>query len=351
MDVSKIVSFFEESFLKNLLSNDKVTDISYNGQDIFYVHNDFGRLKSEITIDKQTAKDFIRQIANLSEKQFSYQNPELDVSFGRYRFNALHQSIARKNNEESVCFSIRIASSSLRFKDSDSLSEEVKELLQVLIDSNVSIVIGGLTGSGKTELQKYLISLMRENTRTIVIDNILELDQLKVEQTLDLNVWQVDEKRPAASMENLVRNALRSNPDWLIVAESRGKEMLDVLNSSLTGHPIITTLHAFDINSMPHRMVRMVMMNEQRMQFEDVYSDISYHMRFYIYLKRKYTPNGVVQRYISSISYLNDKQMEPLYGSDGERKTYVTLSEKAISLLDLSGTTELFQKTFLGGKK
>ena len=351
MDVSKIVSFFEESFLKDLLSNEKVTDISYNGQDIFYVHNDFGRLKSEITIDKQTAKDFIRQIANLSEKQFSYQNPELDVSFGRYRFNALHQSIARKNNEESVCFSIRIASSSLRFKDSDSLSEEVKELLQVLIDSNVSIVIGGLTGSGKTELQKYLISLMRENTRTIVIDNILELDQLKVEQTLDLNVWQVDEKRPAASMENLVRNALRSNPDWLIVAESRGKEMLDVLNSSLTGHPIITTLHAFDINSMPHRMVRMVMMNEQRMQFEDVYSDISYHMRFYIYLKRKYTPNGVVKRYISSISYLNDKQMEPLYGSDGERKTYVTLSEKAISLLDLSGTTELFQKTFLGGKK
>ena len=351
MDVSKIVSFFEESFLKDLLSNEKVTDISYNGQDIFYVHNDFGRLKSEITIDKQTAKDFIRQIANLSEKQFSYQNPELDVSFGHYRFNALHQSIARKNNEESVCFSIRIASSSLRFKDSDSLSEEVKELLQVLIDSNVSIVIGGLTGSGKTELQKYLISLMRENTRTIVIDNILELDQLKMEQPLDLNVWQVDEKRPAASMENLVRNALRSNPDWLIVAESRGKEMLDVLNSSLTGHPIITTLHAFDITSMPHRMVRMVMMNEQRMQFEDVYSDISYHMRFYIYLKRKYTTNGVVQRYISSISYLNDKQMEPIYGSDGERKTYVALSEKAISLLDLSQASDCFKKTFLGGKK
>ena len=99
MDVNKIVTFFEESFLKDLLANEKVTDISYNGQDIFYVHNDFGRQKSEISIDKQTAKDFIRQIANLSEKRFSYANPELDVSFGRYRFNALHQSICRKNNE------------------------------------------------------------------------------------------------------------------------------------------------------------------------------------------------------------------------------------------------------------
>ena len=213
MDVNRIVAFFEQSFLKDLLSDEKVTDISYNGQDIYYVHNDYGRCKSDIVLDKVLAKDFIRQIANLSEKQFSYSNPELDVSFGRYRFNALHQSICRKNNEESVCFAIRIASSSLRFKESESLSEEVKELLQIMIDSNVSIVIGGQTGSGKTELQKYLLSLMKQHTRTIVIDNILELDQLKLDKELDLNVWQVDERRESASIQNLVRNALRSNPE------------------------------------------------------------------------------------------------------------------------------------------
>lgn len=350
MDVNKLVIFFEGSFLKDLLSNEKVTDISYNGQDIYYVHNDFGRMKSDIAIDKQTARDFVRQIANLSEKQFSYQNPELDVSFGRYRFNAVHQSVARKNNEESVGFAVRIASSSLRFNENDSLSEEVKELLQVLINSNVSIVIGGITGSGKTELQKYLIALMNQNSRVIVIDNILELDQLKIEKDLDLNIWQADEKRSATSIENLVRNALRSNPDWLIVAESRGKEMLDVLNSSLTGHPIITTLHAFDVNSMPFRMVRMVMMNEQKMTFEDILNDISYHMRFYIYLKRKYTSNGVVSRYISSISYLKNQEMEEIYGSDGENKHYGSISKEAISLLDLTQVTPRFKEIFLGGK-
>ena len=351
MDVFKAVAFLEESFLKELLDNPKVTDVSYNGQDIFYVDNDYGRIKYQTTIEKQVAKDFVRQIANLAEKQFSYQSPELDVSFGRYRFNALHQSICRKNNEESVCFAIRIASSSLKFKDSEALSEEAKELLQVLVSSNVSIVIGGLTGSGKTELQKYLISLMKENTRAIVIDNILELDQFKTEQSIDLNVWQVDEKRPSASIENLVRNGLRSNPDWLIVAESRGKEMLDVLNSSLTGHPIITTLHAFDINTIPTRMVRMVMMNEQKMGFKDVYNDIAYHMRFYIYLKRKYRKDGMVKRYISSISYLNDKGMEEIYGSDGNKAKYKPLSEEAIRMLDLSGASHRFKVVFLGGKK
>ena len=352
MDVKKLTDYLESSFLKDLLSLDSVTDISYNGDNIYYIDNRYGRLRRDVEVEPQLVKDFIRQIANLSEKQFSYQSPELDVSFGKYRLSALHQSICRKNNVECVCFSIRIASSKLRIEENEQFfPREVIELLDVLIDSNVSIVIGGLTGSGKTELQKYLITRMRENTRTIVIDNILELDQLKINKNLDFNIWQVDENRSKASIQSLVRTALRSNPDWLIVAESSGKEMLEVLNSSLTGHPIITTLHALDIESMPYRMVRMVMMNEQKMDFNDVYQDIAYHMRFYIYMKRKYLNNGAVLRYISSIAYLNGKDMEEIYGSDGKNKKYKSLSANAKALLNISVTSDLFKKTYLGGNK
>ena len=85
--------------------------------------------------------------------------------------------------------------------------------------------------------------------------------------------------------------------------------------------------------------------------FEDIFSDISYHMRFYIYLKRKYQTNGMVQRYISSIGYLNDHKMEEIYGSDGKNKTTNLLSEEAISLLDLSNASNRFIATFIGGKK
>ena len=351
MDIEKTVSFLENSFLKEMFIKEDITDISYNGQDIYYVDNFLGRLKSKISITKQEAKDFVRQIANLTEKQFSFQNPNLDVSFGKYRFNAVHQSICRKNNEECVCFSIRIASSALRFENDNSLDQVTRELLSILINSGVSIVIGGITGSGKTELQKYLISNMKDSTRVIVIDNILELDQFTPKSELDLNIWQVDDKREEASIQNLVRSALRSNPDWLIVAESRGKEMLEVLNSSLTGHPIITTIHAFDIASMPIRMTRMVMMSDHNTSFEDIYNDISYHMRFYIYLKRKYRSNGMVQRYISSIGYLEGNTMEEIYGSDGKNKTTSLLSEEAIKMLNLSKVSSRFIAAFKGGKQ
>ena len=346
MDIDKTITFLENSFLKDLLMKDDITDISYNGQDIYYVDNYLGRLKSNISITKQEAKDFVRQIANLTEKQFSFQNPNLDVSFGKYRFNAVHQSICRKNNEECVCFSIRVASSTLRFESDNSLDEATRELLSLIINSGVSIVIGGITGSGKTELQKYLISIMKENTRVIVIDNILELDQFTPKSDLDLNIWQVDDKREEASIQNLVRSALRSNPDWLIVAE-----LLEVLNSSLTGHPIITTIHAFDIASMPIRMTRMVMMSDHNTSFDDIYNDISYHMRFYIYLKRKYLTNGKVKRYISSIGYLNGKKMEEIYGSDGKSKRTSVLSNEAQKLLDITNSSHRFIATYLGGKK
>ena len=352
MDVKKLIEYIESSFLRELVLLESVTDISYNGESIYYIDNRFGRLKWSIEVEPQLVKDFIRQIANLSEKQFSFQSPELDVSFGKYRLSALHQSVCRKNNVECVCFSIRISSSKVHIEENERFfPKEVIDLLDVLINSNVSIVIGGLTGSGKTELQKYLLTKMPENTRTIVIDNILELDQLKIDRNLDLNIWQVDDNRSKTSIQSLVRTALRSNPDWLIVAESRGKEMLEVLNSSLTGHPIITTIHALDIESMPYRMVRMVMMNEQKMDFNDVYQDIAYHLRFYIYMKRKYLNNGAVLRYISSIAYLNGKDMEEIYGSDGENKKYKSLSAKALTLLSISHTSDLFKKTYLGGIK
>ena len=168
------------------------------------------------------------------------------------------------------------------------------------------MVIGGTTGCGKTEFQKYLISKMKPNTRLVVIDNVLELTNITNSESLDINTWQVDEKNKESSIQNLVRNALRSNPDWLIVAESRGEEMLDILNSAMTGHPIITTIHAKQVKSMPSRVGRMIMMNDKKMDYENVMQDVFSHFNIYIYLKRKILKSGVVKRYISDIAYIDE---------------------------------------------
>ena len=102
MDNEKVVNYIESSFISALLKDENVTDISFNGSSLYYLHNLEGRKKSDIQISNSDAKDFVRQVANITEKQFSFQSPILDVSAGRYRLNAVHNSIARFEETESI---------------------------------------------------------------------------------------------------------------------------------------------------------------------------------------------------------------------------------------------------------
>jgi type IV secretory pathway ATPase VirB11/archaellum biosynthesis ATPase len=74
--------YLEGSFLKDLLALSGVTDISYNGKTLNYVTNEEGRKRSSLLLSTEDVGSFLRQIANLSERQFSYSCPILDVSFG-----------------------------------------------------------------------------------------------------------------------------------------------------------------------------------------------------------------------------------------------------------------------------
>ena len=144
-----------------------------------------------------------------------------------------------------------------------------------------------------------------------------------------------------------MKNALRSNPDWLIVAESRGKEMIEVLNSAMTGHPILTTIHAFDINSMPTRIARMVLMNEQSQNFDVLLTDIFYNFRFYIYLKRDIGPDGHVRRYIDEVAEFDIKgNKTTIY----KNKRFYPIRKEVLEILNYE-RDKTFIKTFIKENK
>lgn len=351
MDKQKAIYYIENSFLKNLLLNKDVTDISFNGKDIYYVSNEYGRKKSDIVIEHQLAKDFIRQIANIAEKQFSYTNPNLDVSVGKYRINATHQSIGRIDDEGVISFSIRIASSEPRIdRYSDFFTSDIQLLIKKILKERESIIIGGVTSSGKTEFQKYLLRNLKENERVIVIDNIMELDQIRNE-FLDLTCWQVDENNVNASASILIKNALRNNPDWLILAEARAEEMVDVLNSAMTGMPIITTLHSRDGKSLPHRMGRMMMKSSQKIDYEEALKDIYYHFHFYFYLKKEEVDNGKIKRYVSEINFINNQGViTNIYIKNDDKEIYHPLPIEAINYLHIKNDDQILASNFFKEK-
>ena len=312
----RLLEYIETSFLKELLNNKDITDISFNGEDIYYKDNSIGRVKSNITLNPKEPYDFIRQIANLSDSQFSLTNPILDVSVDRYRISATHLSMTRKNREPVVNFSIRIGYNELRIRDDDSFSHPfVMTLLILAIENKMSIAISGKTGTGKTEFQKYLISKMEDNTRLIIIDNINELETDYFTKNLDSQTWLLlNNNVSKLTFDDLIKSALRSNPDWIIVGESRGKEMLSILNSAMSGHPTITTLHAKDAPSTYHRMARMCMISNESLSFEDTLIDIYDHFKFIVHIKAYFDVNKKrIVRYVESLGTNVDNSYYEIY--------------------------------------
>lgn len=300
---SKASDYLESSFLKPLLERNDVTDITYNGESLFFLSNVKGRQKSEIEIGKEEVGDFLKQIANLCEKQFSFSSPILDTSFSRYRLNAVFHSLARQKGEKTYSFALRIASPDCKIDDSF-FPVGTKELLLEALSNHESVVIGGPTGSGKTELEKWLLMNMPQFTRVIVIDNVEELD-LTHHEEIDETIW-VTSPNENGSYASLVKNVLRNCPDYIVLAETRGEEFEDALNAVMSGHPIITTLHAQSIDSMVDRMARLVMLSPKNHKKKEVKDDIIKHFSLLVMLSRVFKENEV-KRYIESVGRIDKK--------------------------------------------
>ena len=313
-------SFIESSFLSELLQTPGLTDVSFNGEKVHYVTNAHGRAASSIEVTPREVGDFLRQLANLTERQFSYSSPILDVSFGRYRLNAVYQSLARFKNEKTYTFSLRLASPNCSIDDNkDFFGGNSEQLLLNALAKQESIVVGGKTGTGKTELEKWLLLRMTPATRVIVIDNVEELDMI-ANPEIDLTTWIANESIPQASFASLIKNSLRNNPDYIVIAEARGAEMLDVITSAMSGHPIISSIHSRDLFSMPERMGRLAMLSPQKLYLDALVHDVEEHFGLFVYLEKD-LHEGKVRRYVRSIGRIDRAtgKMQKLYEREEAR--------------------------------
>lgn len=287
-NTSQCINLIETSFLKNAFTS-TTTDVYYNGKDIFAQDNYKGRFNLNIKVSEMEVYELIKKIANYMLKNFSTQNPVLDVAFGNYRLSAVHPSLARFENKKVTTFSLRKISPTLKIKENDQYLApiEVQVLLKILIQCYQSIIISGTTGSGKTELQKFLVSYMHENDRIILIEESYETYLKEIYPSMDITSWIINQN---SNLSQLIKLALRNNPDWIIVAETRGNEAYDMINSVLTGHPIITTIHS---EGAKHNLSRIVQMCKKDIEFDEkiMTQTIAKNLKIGVHIEKIYDEN------------------------------------------------------------
>ena len=292
----KIGGLLSSCFISELLQDPYVTDISYNGNEIYYLHNKKGRCRYNSDVTSDEVYSFLRQISNLCDSSFSLSQPILDVSFLNYRLNAVYKNICRKKGEKVLTFCLRKFNLDKIMIDenSDFTTKNILKFLKLAIKNKYSILIAGPTSSGKTELQKYLINNLTNNERVIVIDTINELD-INYNENVDITCLLTDIKQNI-DLKDLVKLSLRFCPDYVVLAEARGAEFEDVLTSSLSGISTITTIHAKSVDTIIERAINLVQINNKNLNYETIRDSILMHFDLFIYVEKKITDEGEIKR-------------------------------------------------------
>ena len=148
------------------------------------------------------------------------------------------------------------------FIKNGTVSPEEMNFLELAIRSGVSMVFVGETGSGKTTLMNYLLSTIPNERRIVSIEhNARELSLVKKDENGNIinNVVHM-KTRPHQSeelnisQEDLVSKALRLDPNNICIGEMRDIEAYAAQEASLTGHTVVTSLHARGISATHYRI-------------------------------------------------------------------------------------------------
>lgn len=260
--------------LESLRNDPNITDINVIAYDNIWIdHIEQGDIKLDIKFeDEQAYLELLNRFAFASDKTFSYGNPSFDAMFPQIRVNVVGHDLSK-----SPTLQMRLVSKGLRLSkefisETNFMSDVGYELLKRTFATH-SHLIGGETGSGKTELLRYFARYKKPKKPLIMIEDTPEsyLDELYPEEPIKM--WKNRETR--GNQENEygynyhARNAMRHNPTYIYFQESRGGEATEIQKAVATGHIVATTLHSRSCFGSIDRFIDLC--QEGKMQTAEVY--------------------------------------------------------------------------------
>ncbi|MES2914461.1 MAG: ATPase, T2SS/T4P/T4SS family [Pseudomonadota bacterium] len=264
--------------LEPLLKDETINDILVNGPKRIFVER-AGKLSlSDVTFrDERHLLRIIDKIVSAVGRRVDESNPYCDARLmDGSRFNCMIPPIAVDGSLVSIR---KFKKDKLKIEDLvrfGAFTEEMAAYLQAAVSCRLNIIVSGGTGSGKTTTLNALSSFIDNHERVLTIEDTAELQLQQVHvgrmESRPANV----EGKGAVTQRDCLRNALRMRPDRIIVGETRGEEVIDMLQAMNTGHDgSMTTIHANNPRDAISRLENMVAMAGIEMPLKAVRSQIA----------------------------------------------------------------------------
>ena len=199
--------------------------------------------------------------------------------------------------------------------DIKDLGYEEEQICIYVDDEEHLFQAGDFVVTHNTELQKLMMSYIPATERIIMIEDVQETHAKRLFPDKDIYSWVTG---PNNTITTFVKAALRNNPKWIIVSETRGAEAYEMLQAILTGNNTVTTLHSINAKTIPKRFANMIAnsfpnVNEEALMTDILtYFDFGFHIEK-IFLRDPDTGQGKLIRYLQEIVEFDEHKSNTLF--------------------------------------
>lgn len=295
----------EEDFgvLLPYIQKKEVTDIDYNGHELWITDLEHGRYRAEVTVTEEFVEEFTHRIANRVNKPFNRMHNVLEAETKTLRISIVHESAAVSGR--SIC--IRKSLPEVRHTIESMLDTKycplpILNLLINCVRAKMNFVFCGEPGVGKTECAKFFSRFIPPNQRAITIEDNLEMHFREINPENDCVELQVSRE---LSYTDAIKLCLRQNPKWIILSEARSTEVQYLLEQWSTGVCGFTTLHLDDLRNLPDRIMNMIGRAKDAERLENyIYEFVSVG----VLIRQRTDEKGRQKRYIDQVCFYDRYQ-------------------------------------------
>ncbi len=245
--------------LDPMIRDPNIEDISCSGVGhIFLEHKIFKSVRSAVAFEShEDVDDFVLRLSEQIKKPVTLRSPIVDATLpDGSRINIVFgREVSRRGSNFTIRKFSETPLSIMELIEFGSLNYEMAAYLSMVIEDGMNLFVVGETASGKTTLMNAITTFMPQNHKIISIEDTPEL------QVPHANWLREVAKNPApgekgahVTMFELLKAALRQRPDVIIVGEIRGEEGNIAFGAMQTGHQVMSTFHAANVEKLIQRL-------------------------------------------------------------------------------------------------
>jgi flagellar protein FlaI len=249
-----------------ILNDPYIEDISCDGVNIpvYVVHRKYGSLKTNVVFtDAENLRKFIVKLAERCGRYVSYAEPILDATLpdGSRVAATIASDVATKGGTFTLRKFTEKPFSPIDQIEFKTANEEILAYIWYLLEHRASLLVVGGTATGKTSFLNSICMFIKPEAKIVSIEDTREL-------RLTHEHWIPGLARPgfgiplpsgekygSVTLFDLLKEAFRQNPDYVIVGEVRGEEAYVLFQGIASGHASLSTLHAGSVTDVVKRLI------------------------------------------------------------------------------------------------